>query len=102
MKSGYRVLWTNHALAELEKTVQYLQLNFSDAEITRLAKAIESTLSNIIQNPQMYPVSVRSGGVRRAVVLRFNSLYYRINNEKDQIEIVSFFSNRQDPELQNF
>ena len=102
MRSGYRILWTDHALSELERTVEYLQLNFSDAEITRLAKAVESTISNISNNPLMYPESAETNGVRRAVILRFNSLYYRLNNESEQIEVLSFFSNRQNPELKEF
>lgn len=102
MKSGYRILWTDHALDELEKAVEYLQLNFTDAEIARLAKAIESTLSHITRNPVMYPESAKAKGTRRAVILRFNNLYYRVNRDKNQIEILSFFSNRQNPELNEF
>ncbi len=74
MRSGYRVLWTDHALDELDKAVEYLQLNFTDVEIARLANAIESTISHISRNPLMYPESDKSGGIRRAVVLRFNSI----------------------------
>ncbi len=99
MRSGYRILWTDHSLSELERTVEYLQLNFSEAEITRLAKAVESTISNISNNPLMYPESAETNGVRRAVILRFNSLYYRLKNESEQVEVLSFFSNRQNPEL---
>ncbi len=101
MKSGYRILWSDHALDELERTVEYLQLNFSDAEITSLAKAVESTISNISNNPFMYPESAAKN-VRRAVILRFNSLYYRLNTGSESIEILSFFSNRQNPGLKEF
>lgn len=33
MKSGYNVLWTEHALSELQKTIEYLEHNFTDKEI---------------------------------------------------------------------
>jgi len=102
MRSGYKVLWTDHALEELDKAIQYLQLNFTDVEIARLAKAIESALSHITRNPSMYPESAQTRGVRRAVVLRFNTLYYRVNGDENQIEILSFFSNRRDPNSQEF
>ncbi len=97
MRSGYRVLWTDHALEELEEAVEYLKMNFSDAEISRLARSIESTLIQINRHPSMYPESLHANGIRKAVVLRFNTLYYRINGDERQIEIVSFFSNRRDP-----
>lgn len=38
MKSGYKVLWTDHALNELEKTIEYLEINFSEKELKRLAE----------------------------------------------------------------
>ncbi len=98
MRSGYRVLWTDHALDELEEAVRYLRINFSDAEISRLAKSIESTINQITRHPSMHPEAHSARGIRRVVVLRFNSLYYRVNADTNQIEIVSFFSNRQDPE----
>lgn len=102
MRSGYRILWTDHALEELEKAVEYLQLNFTDTEIARLARAIESTVIHLTRNPSMYPESAQARGIRRAVVLRFNTLYYRVNPERKQIEILSFLSNRQDPNSHEF
>lgn len=96
MKSGYKVVWTDHALDELAQTVAYLEMNFSEREIQRLAQKIESVLEIIATQPEIYPESQTLKGVRRAVVLRFNDLIYRINGR--DIEILSFFSNRQDPE----
>ena len=38
--------------------------------------------------------------VRKAVILKYNTLYYRI--KKNTIEILSFFSNRQNPAKAKF
>ena len=100
MKSGYKIIWTDHALDELRQTISYLEQNFSDREIERLANQIESTLALIATQPAIFPESQRRVGVRRVVILRFNSLYYRVNGQ--QIEILSFFSNRQDPKKIKF
>ena len=35
MKSGYKIFWTEHAVFELEKTIQYLQTEFSNKEISK-------------------------------------------------------------------
>lgn len=102
MKSGYNIAWTNHALDELSQTFQYLELNFSEKEIHRLADQIESVLRNISRYPGLYPESAHKGDIRRAFISKFNTLYYRINSENHQIEILSFFSNRNDPEKQEF
>jgi plasmid stabilization system protein ParE len=100
MKSGYKVVWTDNALDELRQTVSYLDQNFSEREVRKLAKRIESTLSLITTQPAMFPESHSRKGVRRATILRFNSLYYRV--KRRQIEILSFFSNRQDPNKLKF
>lgn len=100
MKSGYKVVWTDHALGGLRQTVSYLEENFSEREIKRLANKIESTLALIATHPAIFPESPRRKGVRRVVILRLNSLYYRVNDR--QIEIISFFSNRQDPKKSEF
>ena len=98
MESGYRVAWTDHALDELNQTFQYLELNFSEKEIDYLAKTIESVLRNTSQHPKLYPESTQRAEVRRAVVTKHNTLYYRINKRHSRIEILSFFMNRESPD----
>jgi plasmid stabilization system protein ParE len=64
-------------------------------ELKNLAEKLEETLNLISKNPDIFQVSEFKKDVRRVVVLKFNTIYYRLNN--NQIEILSFFSNRQDP-----
>lgn len=54
MKSGYSISWTPNALNELEMTIQYLEKNFSEREIKKLARKIESLTEIISQNPQIF------------------------------------------------
>jgi plasmid stabilization system protein ParE len=94
MKSGYKILWTDHALDELEKTIEYLEIKFSEKELKRLAQKIESITELISQNPKLFPKSDKKE-VYRVTILKFNTMYYRLQD--DTIEILSFFSNRQNP-----
>ena len=94
MKSGYKILWTDNALDELEKTIQYLEREFSDKEIRKLALKIESFITLISKNPTIFPKS-EFNDIHKVVILKYNTLYYRI--KEDQVEIISFFSNRQAP-----
>ncbi len=95
MKNGYKVFWTDFALKELQKTIEYLEENWTEKEIRNLALKLEETLNFISQNPNLFQVSDIKKEIRRAVILNHNSLYYRV--VKDQIEVISFFSNRQSP-----
>ncbi len=95
MKSGYKVFWTKNAIKELERTFEYIALSFSEKELINLSLEIEKVINIIAINPQIFPVSDIKY-IRRAVILRLNTLYYRIID--DRVEILSFFSNRKNPE----
>ncbi len=96
MKSGYKIEWTDNALSELKQTYQYLEENWTEKELRNLSNAIEKTLKLISCNPNLYPLSDKKD-VRRAIVKKLNTLYYRVR-EDERIEILSFFSNRKSPD----
>ncbi len=95
MGNGYKIVWTDFALGELSKTIEYLEENFTDKEIQKLANEIEKTVILISNNPTIFSES-ETKKVRKVVILRYNTLYYRTVNKN--VEILSFFSNRQNPD----
>ena len=95
MKNGYKILWTDNALKELEKTIEYLEENWTEKELQSLALQLEETLMLVSQNPNLFQVSDIKKEIRRVIILSHNTLYYRIG--ATHIEIISFFSNRQSP-----
>ncbi len=92
MENGYEISWTDHALEELSTTYEYLEENFTEKELRKLSAAIDRTLRLISGNPDLFPLTQQKG-VRKVVIKKFNTLYYRKNN--GMVEILSFFSNRQ-------
>lgn len=94
MKNGFNIEWTQNAINELKNTIEYLEINFSEKEIKKLVDKIESVTELISKNPNLFPKS-EYNNTFKAVILKFNTLYYRINN--NNVEILSFFSNRQNP-----
>ena len=96
MKSGYKILWTHHALSELKATIEYLEKNWTERELKIFFRELDHTIELISRNPKIFQQSKKRKNIRRAVVSKLNTLYYRENN--DTVEILSFFSNRQDPD----
>ncbi|MGE9310764.1 type II toxin-antitoxin system RelE/ParE family toxin [Niabella sp. CJ426] len=94
MKSGYKIVWTDNAISELQNTVEYLESEFGVKELNHLAHKIESVVILLQHNPYLFSES-EFKGVRKVNVLKLNTLYFRINAET--VEILSFFSNRQNP-----
>ena len=95
MTNGYKILWTDFALGELEITIEYLKENQTERELRNLASEIEETLSLISHYPNLFQAFDSRKNIRRVVVAKHNTLYYRVKN--NTIEIISFFSNRQSP-----
>lgn len=95
MKSGYEIVWSNFALTELEITFKYLEENWTEKELKQLATRLEHMLILIAENPFLFQASEVEKDLRRAIILKHNTLYFRLKNNK--IEVISFFSNRQNP-----
>ena len=95
MKSGYKILWTDHAIAELKETLEYLENNWTERELRRFSAKLDHTIELISKSPEIFPTSFEKKNIRKAVVEKHNNLYYRIN--KNTIEVVSLFSNKKNP-----
>lgn len=95
MKNGYKIHWTPNSLEELSATIEYVERNFGERQLNKLAQKIEEVTQLISQNPELFPKSEYEN-VYRVAILKFNTMYYRVRN--NEIEILSFFSNRQNPD----
>ena len=95
MISGYKVFWTENALFELQDTLYFLETHWAEAEIRTFVRQLDHTVELISRNPLIFQVSEDKIGVRRAIVSVYNTLYFRIND--DSVEVLSLFSNRQNP-----
>lgn len=54
MRNGYKILWTDNALKELEETISFLENNWTEKELRNLSNSIENTLNLISQNPYLF------------------------------------------------
>lgn len=95
MASGYRIRWSEHALSELADTVSYLESSWTEKELIQFANAVDQTVEIISRHPEIYPTSNKRKKIRKAVVDKNNTLYYRVI--KDSIQILSEFGTKQDP-----
>ena len=96
MKSGYNILWTNHAISELKETIEYLENNWAEKDLRNFFAKLDHTIELISKSPKIFPKSLEKKGIRKAVVEKHNNLYYRISN--NSIEIISLFSNHKNPD----
>jgi len=62
----------------------------------KLNAKISSTLDQIAINPEMYPSTIVQQNVRRCVLNKQTTIYYRTS--KEAIQILTLFDTRQDPD----
>lgn len=95
MKNGYKVVWTNRALANLDNIIQYLTDYWTEKEISEFFRKLDNRINIISRRPLLYPLTNNRKNVRRSVLISQVTIYYRIN--KQTIEILTLFDNRQNP-----
>lgn len=89
------VIWSPQAKTDLEHTANYLAINWNGKVMARFFLRLSEAITLIGQNPEQFPVILRSKQISRMLLSRQNSIYYRVRN--GQVEIIRLFDNRQNP-----
>ncbi len=95
MRNTYKIIWTSRALSDLKNTIAYLEENWTSREIQKFALLLDLQLNRLKIYPNLFPESHRYKKIRKSVLTRQVSMYYRVVNQ--EIQIISLFDNRQNP-----
>jgi|WetSurMetagenome_2_1015567.scaffolds.fasta_scaffold1239954_1 plasmid stabilization system protein ParE len=95
MKNTYKLIWSLKAVENLQKIINYLKENWSEKEIKNFSIRLDSYLRIIEKSPETFPAAKSKLNIRRAVLTKHNTLYYKV--EEDSIRLLALFDNRQDP-----
>ena len=95
MEFPEHVILSPSAKADIENITQYLNQEWGKNVLTKFLFKVKWIINQIVFNPLQYPVINSKLKIRRCVITKQNTLYYRLVNGK--IEIVRIFDNRQDP-----
>jgi plasmid stabilization system protein ParE len=91
-----KIIWTSRALKTYFKVVDYLKEEWGDNLIKDFACKVENVIAQIKDNPEMFEASNRYKYVRKGLITKHNTLFYRIKPRKKEIELLIFWDNRQD------
>ena len=69
---------------------------FSEKDVKIFIKKFNKQIEIIRENPESFPLSNKSHLVRRSIVAKLASIYYRIDGNK--IKLVSIYDNRKNPD----
>ncbi len=90
------VIYTPTALTNASSIKKYLLSKFSDKEVDNFFSLLQSFESVVISFPKLYPTTYKKKKIRRAVLSKPLSVFYRIKNTT--IEVVAILDNRCDLE----
>jgi plasmid stabilization system protein ParE len=95
MKSTYKLIWSDEALNNLKYIIDYLENRWTKREIKKFALLLDKQLKLIEDNPFLFAESDKSNGLRKSVLSKQTTIYYRIIGY--EIRIITLFDNRQTP-----
>lgn len=90
------IVWSPRAKSDYLNLLAYLQQNWGQTVVRQFAKRMNDQLLIIQQNPNIYPKANRSSLIRRCVVTKQITLYYK-RSKGSQVEIITLFDTRQNP-----
>ena len=99
MENTYKIVWSDEALSNLKNILTYLENNWSKKEINKFATLLDRQLNRIQNNPFLFAESESRSTIRKSVLTKQVSIYYRIKNKT--VELISLIDNRQNPKKLN-
>ncbi|HAH55386.1 MAG TPA: type II toxin-antitoxin system RelE/ParE family toxin [Flavobacterium sp.] len=89
------VVLTPRAQVEIENVFAYLELKWNEKTKKQFSNKINTVLSLIVENPELFPVSSVNRKIRKAVISKQSTLFYHFNSK--HIIVLSVFDTRQNP-----
>jgi plasmid stabilization system protein ParE len=93
-KKALQVYWTSLALEKAIEIKKYISKAFSEREVNAYLELLKSFETAISIYPALYPETSKKAKIRRAVLNKNLSVFYRIF--KDRIEVLMVLDNRCD------
>ena len=91
------ILWSDSAKFSFSKIVEYLEENWNEKETGKFVKRIAELLSALKRFPEMGRPSIKRKNVHIVLLNKQTQMIYHYKPRRKQIEILLFWSMKQDP-----
>lgn len=91
-----QIIWAPLAENDFAAILDYLDKNWDSKVALNFIDLTKNIIEQISISPKQYPVIFKNKRIRKCVLTKHNSLFYR--ESKVQIEILRIYDTRQDPE----
>ena len=94
-------IWSLDAEESFESVIAYLEEKWTEKEVRNFVRKTNALIEQIEKHPYQYKSS-SFHEIRKAVITKYNSLIYHVNEKAEQIELYTFWDNRKDPSKFNY
>ena len=91
------VRWSPLARNSFQEIVKYLHDNWTLREVERFVHRVESVVVRIQKDPYLFQASYKKTSIRRAIISKQITLFYRISKSKKESVLLLFWDNRRNP-----
>ena len=92
----YPIVWSDEAVKNKESITRYIQKHWSEKEVQNFFRKLDKRITLISMHPRLFPKSEIFYEVRRSVLNKQTSIYYKFEN--DTVKILYIFDNRKNPD----
>lgn len=90
-----RIIWSPLAEEDFNDIADYLAKEWNEKVVIHFVSLVDHLVEQISINPKQYPVIFPDLSIRRCVITKHNSIFYRAT--KNQVDILRIYDTRQDP-----
>jgi plasmid stabilization system protein ParE len=95
-----QIIWSPLAESDFASILEYLNKNWDQKVAANFIDLTENIIDHISINPRQYPIIFKKKRIRKCVLTKHNSLFYR--ESKSKVEILRIYDTRQDPDSLTF
>ena len=89
------IIWSPASEKDFVIILDYLIERWSENVVSKFINKVDDNINLICENPKIFPVINKEMKIRKSVITKQNTLFYREIDGK--VEIVRLFNTRQNP-----
>ena len=95
-----KITWSPLAESDFSNILSYLDQHWEKKVAVNFIDLTDNLILQISVNPKQFPFIHKRKGIRKCVLTKHNTLFYR--DKKSVIEILRIYDTRQDPDTLTF
>jgi plasmid stabilization system protein ParE len=94
------IIWSPLSENDFSNILEYLNKEWNSDVVNQFISLIDQTINQISINPRQFPLIHKKKKIRKCVLTKQNTLFYRV--DKNHIDILRLYDTRQNPKKLKF